>query len=60
MECVVVERRFAEPVSFAELDASERMLCLYQTPAAEAVRQTQRQAGLPFERARTASVFEPR
>ena len=36
-----------------------RMICIYDAPDAEAVRQTQRQIGFPFDRAWTATAFEP-
>ena len=34
-----------------------RMVCVYQAPDAEAVRKSQRQAGLPFDQVWTAQVF---
>lgn len=34
----------------------KRMLCIYTAPDAEAVRRTQKQMGLPFDKAWTASV----
>ncbi|MCA9773972.1 MAG: DUF4242 domain-containing protein [Myxococcales bacterium] len=35
-----------------------RMICLYEAPDAEAVRKSQRTAGLPFERVWTATAYE--
>lgn len=36
-----------------------RVLCQYEAPDAEAVRQANRKAGLPFDRVWTADVYEP-
>lgn len=35
-----------------------RMICLYEAPDAESVRQVSRQLGIPFARAWTATAFE--
>jgi len=35
-----------------------RMICEYEAPDAEAVRETQRTAGMPFERIWAADVFD--
>ena len=80
MSTVVVERSFAEPVTFEEIQAAEdrgawcleahgvrslrtyfsrdrrRMVCLYDAPDAESVRLAQEKAGMPFERAWTARI----
>jgi hypothetical protein len=37
----------------------QRMICLYRAPDAEAVRRTNDQVGLPFERVWSATVVEP-
>jgi hypothetical protein len=37
-----------------------RVLCQYEAPDAEAVRQANRKAGLPFDRVWTADVYEHR
>lgn len=79
MSLVAVERSFAEPVAFEEVQAAEdrsawcleahgvrflrtyfsrdrrRMICLYEAPDAESVRLAQEKAGLPFDRAWTAT-----
>jgi len=81
MSTVVVERSFAEPVTFEEIQAAEdrgawcleahgvrslrtyfsrdrrRMVCLYDAPDAESVRLAQEKAGMPFERAWTARII---
>jgi hypothetical protein len=36
-----------------------RMICVYEAPDAESVRIANRQSGMPFERAYTATVHEP-
>ena len=36
-----------------------RMICIFAGPDAESVRQSQRQAGMPFDRAWPATVHEP-
>jgi hypothetical protein len=36
-----------------------RMLCLYQAPDAESVRQAQREAGMPVERVWACQAFDP-
>ena len=43
--------------SFLSLDG-RRAVCLYRAPDVEAVRSTQREAGLPFERAWSAQAIE--
>jgi hypothetical protein len=35
-----------------------RMICLYEAPDADSVREAQRKAGVPFERAWAASIIE--
>jgi hypothetical protein len=35
-----------------------RMICEYEAPDAESVREVQRTAGLPFERIWTATIFD--
>jgi uncharacterized protein DUF4242 len=36
-----------------------RMICLYEAPDADSVREAQRKAGMPFERVWSASIIEP-
>jgi len=36
-----------------------RMICLYEAQDADSVRETQRKAGVPFERVWAASIIEP-
>jgi hypothetical protein len=36
-----------------------RMICLYEAPDAESVRQVNRQAGMPFERVWTTTLHGP-
>lgn len=79
---VVIERSFAQPVEFADIQSIEhrsawcleqhhvrplrsyfstqrrRMICVYAARDSESVRVAQTQAGLPFERVWTASVYE--
>ena len=81
MTTIVVERRFANPVSEADMMAfatrqqaclsnhrvtrrrslvsqdRRRMICEYDAPDAESVRQVQRQAEGPFESVWIADVF---
>jgi hypothetical protein len=82
-DLVIVERSFAEPVAFEELQAREdrgawcleahrvrfhrtyfstdrrRMLCLYCAPDAEAVRLAQHKAGMPVEHVWSAQQIAP-
>jgi hypothetical protein len=46
---VVVERSFGAPVTLEEIQALERMVCLYRAPDAEAVREAQRKAKMPVD-----------
>jgi hypothetical protein len=36
-----------------------RMVCLFEAPDAESVRIANRQAGMPYERIWTATIYEP-
>ena len=44
--------------SFISIDR-RRMICLYEAPDADSVREAQRKAGVPFERIWTATIHEP-
>jgi hypothetical protein len=79
MEIVIVERSFAEPVPFEQVEAKEdesswcldirritlacfyfskdrrRMICVYEAPDAESVRDANTQAELPFDRVWSAT-----